>query len=218
MRPLFDGREQPALTLRVHSSNSSVSPPLRGGHHPPAPCARHSHGYPAGGQPEFLALRDEVAAPGEKKMPPAARSVSHRAQPEDGQRVSFQRQSGGQGQHAGGRMTGRPPTRQWQPGTSSLPGPRYPAQISVMRFVLLFLLIIVTPGLAQDAVDVVTAGSPRKITAMEKWGLTMEQYLLIDPSRRPSGNTFKYWRARGRGPYGNLVERIPGGPRRPVNP
>ena len=87
-----------------------------------------------------------------------------------------------------------------------------------MRFVLLFLLIIVTPGLAQDAVDVVTAGSPRKITAMEKWVLTMEQYLLIDPSRRPSGNTFKYWRARGRGPYGNLVERIPGGPRRPVNP
>jgi len=87
-----------------------------------------------------------------------------------------------------------------------------------MRFVFLFLLIIVTPGLAQDAVDVVTAGSTRKITAMEKWGLTMEQYLLIDPSRRPSGDTFKYWSARGRGPYGNLLERIPGGPLRPVNP
>jgi hypothetical protein len=53
---------------------------------------------------------------------------------------------------------------------------------------------------------------------MEKWGLTMEQYLLIDPSRRPSGDTFKYWSARGRGPYGNLLERIPGGPLRPVNP
>jgi hypothetical protein len=44
----------------------------------------------------------------------------------------------------------------------------------------------------------------------------MEQYALIDPSRRPSGDTFKYWKARKRGPYGNLLERVPAGPRRPV--
>jgi hypothetical protein len=87
-----------------------------------------------------------------------------------------------------------------------------------MRTAFFLLLLVLTPGFAQEEVSVVTTGTPPKITAMEKWGLTMEQYQLVHPSRRPSGDTFKYWRARGRGPYGNLLERIPGGPLRPVNP
>ncbi len=80
------------------------------------------------------------------------------------------------------------------------------------------LLFAVTAGWAQEEGSVVTTETPPKITAMEKWGLTMEQYRLVHPSRRPSGDAFKYWRARSRGPYGNLLERIPGGPLRPVNP
>lgn len=87
-----------------------------------------------------------------------------------------------------------------------------------MRTALFLLLIVLTPGFAQEEVSLVTTETPRKITAMEKWGLTMEQYRLVHPSRRPSGDTFKYWRARVRGPYGNLLERLPGGPIRPVNP
>lgn len=87
-----------------------------------------------------------------------------------------------------------------------------------MRYALLVLLVATAPGWSQSPLSSVVVEPPSKITAMEKWGLTMEQYQLVHPSRRPSGNTFKYWRARGRGPYGNLLERIPGGPLRPVNP
>jgi len=87
-----------------------------------------------------------------------------------------------------------------------------------MRFALLVLLAAAATGWSQNAIDTVVVEPAPKITAMEKWGLTMEQYQLVHPSRRPSGDTFKYWRARGRGPYGNLLERIPGGPLRPVNP
>ena len=64
-----------------------------------------------------------------------------------------------------------------------------------------------------------------------KWGLSEEQYRLVHPSRRPGGATYEYWKARTvrvmagngtvlyeikRGPHANLLERIPGGPRRPV--
>jgi hypothetical protein len=85
-----------------------------------------------------------------------------------------------------------------------------------MRWIVLFSLVTALPALAQEVVATSAEGSVPKITAREKWGLTMEQYALIDPSRRPSGDTFKYWKARKRGPYGNLLERVPGGPRRPV--
>jgi hypothetical protein len=87
-----------------------------------------------------------------------------------------------------------------------------------MRYAFLLLLAVTATAWPQNAISTVAVEPPPKITAMEKWGLTMEQYRLVHPSRRPSGDTFKYWRARGRGPYGNLLERIPGGPLRPVNP
>jgi hypothetical protein len=48
------------------------------------------------------------------------------------------------------------------------------------------------------------------------WGMTDVQYRLVHPSRRPGGDTYNYWKARERGPHGNLLERVPGGPRRPV--
>jgi len=85
-----------------------------------------------------------------------------------------------------------------------------------MRWLILFLVTMAFPALAQESVSVSAESGAPKITAREKWGLSMEQYTLIDPSRRPSGEAFKYWKARKRGPYGNLLERIPGGPLRPV--
>ena len=85
-----------------------------------------------------------------------------------------------------------------------------------MHWFLIVFLASASAGLAQDVLLTTAEAPAPKITAREKWGLTMEQYSLIDPSRRPSGDTFKYWKARKRGPYGNLLERVPGGPRRPV--
>ena len=85
-----------------------------------------------------------------------------------------------------------------------------------MYWFLIVFLASASAGLAQDVLLTTAEAPAPKITAREKWGLTMEQYSLIDPSRRPSGDTFKYWKARKRGPYGNLLERVPGGPRRPV--
>jgi hypothetical protein len=83
-------------------------------------------------------------------------------------------------------------------------------------FVAFLLLTISGTAWAQGPLVTVAETESPKVSAREKWGLTMEQYALIDPSRRPSGDTFKYWKARKRGPYGNLLERVPGGPRRPV--
>ena len=85
-----------------------------------------------------------------------------------------------------------------------------------MHWLLIFFLASASAGVDQDVLLTTGEAPAPKITAREKWGLTMEQYSLIDPSRRPSGDTFKYWKARKRGPYGNLLERVPGGPRRPV--
>ena len=85
-----------------------------------------------------------------------------------------------------------------------------------MKLPLLLILASAPFAVAQDVAVVPAETGPLKISAREKWGLTMEQYVLIDPSRRPNGDTFKYWKARKRGPYGNLLERLPGGPRRPV--
>jgi hypothetical protein len=85
-----------------------------------------------------------------------------------------------------------------------------------MHWLLIVFLASASAGLAQDVLLTTAEAPAPRITAREKWGLTMEQYALIDPSRRPSGDTFKYWKARKRGPYGNLLERVPGGPRRPV--
>lgn len=86
-----------------------------------------------------------------------------------------------------------------------------------MRWILLIVFALSVPAMAQDVAPP-TEGAAPKMSAREKWGLTMEQYALIDPSRRPSGDIFKYWKARKRGPYGNLLERVPGGPLRPVKP
>jgi len=85
-----------------------------------------------------------------------------------------------------------------------------------MHRLLVILFAFASPCLAQEALLTTAEAPAPTISAREKWGLTMEQYALIDPSRRPSGDTFKYWKARKRGPYGNLLERVPGGLRRPV--
>lgn len=86
-----------------------------------------------------------------------------------------------------------------------------------MRCAILLLIVAFSwPAAAQEVAVTPAETGTSTVSAREKWGLTMEQYALIDPSRRPSGDTFKYWKARNRGPYGNLLERVPGGPRRPV--
>jgi hypothetical protein len=85
-----------------------------------------------------------------------------------------------------------------------------------MHWLLMFFLVSASAGVAQEVLLTTAEAPVPKISAREKWGLTMEQYALLDPSRRPNGDTFKYWKARKRGPYGNLLERVPGGPRRPV--
>jgi hypothetical protein len=78
--------------------------------------------------------------------------------------------------------------------------------------VLLLLLASVSVSLAQSEQQAAEANTKQR----EKWGLTEAQYRLVDKSRRPGGSTYAYWEARKRGPYGNLLERIAGGPRRPV--
>jgi hypothetical protein len=83
-----------------------------------------------------------------------------------------------------------------------------------MRTLLVVFMVSAASALAQDPSAAEASGS--RPTVLERWNITVEQYYLIDPSRRPGGETFKYWRERKRGPYGNLLERIPGGPRRPV--
>ena len=97
---------------------------------------------------------------------------------------------------------------------------RFPCVADVfapMRFAIILLLFALSwPTAAQEVAVAPAETGLLKISAREKWGLTMEQYALLDPSRRPSGDIFKYWKARKRGPYGNLLERVPGGPRRPV--
>jgi hypothetical protein len=84
-----------------------------------------------------------------------------------------------------------------------------------MRLAIFLLLWATATGaLAQD--PTVKATPNENDARRVSWGLSQEQYLLVHPSRRPGGDTYNYWKARGRGPYGNLLERIPGGPRRPV--
>jgi hypothetical protein len=84
-----------------------------------------------------------------------------------------------------------------------------------MRSALIILLALMATSVAQDAVA--TKATPAEVDAQRSaWGLSEEQYSLVHPSRRPGGDTYEYWKNRGRGPYGNLLERIPGGPRRPV--
>ena len=86
-----------------------------------------------------------------------------------------------------------------------------------MRRLLPLLSLAFVASAFGQSVEATPSGEPApEVSAREKWGLTIEQYQLIDPSRRPGGETYDYWKARGRGPYGNLLERLPGGPRRPV--
>jgi len=99
-----------------------------------------------------------------------------------------------------------------------LPAAPFRTDSFAMRWIALILFSFALPLAAQETPVLDGAAEPpaQKPTVLEKWGITFEQYLLIDPSRRPGGDIYKYWRERKRGPYGNLLERIPGGPRRPV--
>lgn len=101
------------------------------------------------------------------------------------------------------------------------------ADFAVMRAFLL-LLLTAAVVIAQDDAPATPAPAPPAApaapepqvpqkTLREIWGLTLEQYQLIDPSRRRNGDTYKYFRASHRGPHGNMLERIPGGPRRPLS-
>lgn len=85
-----------------------------------------------------------------------------------------------------------------------------------MRIIVALLLASAAVASAQDPATAPADESSAKPTVLDRWKITAEQYYLIHPSRRPGGEAYKYWRERKRGPYGNLLERIPGGPRRPV--
>ena len=95
---------------------------------------------------------------------------------------------------------------------------------------LVLLLVTVFGAVAQESA-VPKAPVDESEAQRIKWGLSEAQYRLVHPSRRPGGDTYNYWKDRTvrvtdgngkvlfetkRGPYGNLLERIPGGPRRPV--
>ncbi|MBU3665807.1 MAG: hypothetical protein FGM15_08030 [Chthoniobacterales bacterium] len=80
----------------------------------------------------------------------------------------------------------------------------------------LLLLLGVSLAVAQEAPKQPDAAPAPQKTLRQIWGMTEAQYQLVDPSRRRNGDMFKYFRAKRRGPHGNMLEHIPGGPRRPV--
>ena len=63
-----------------------------------------------------------------------------------------------------------------------------------MRSVLPLLLATTVLAVAQEPLVLADQEEVQKPTVLEKWGITFEEYLLIDPSRRPGGDTYKYWR------------------------
>lgn len=81
----------------------------------------------------------------------------------------------------------------------------------LIRF-LIVLLGAASAGWTQPAAEQVEANEAQRAA----WGMNDAQYRLVHPSRRPGGDTYAYWTERNRGPHGNLLERVPGGPRRPV--
>jgi hypothetical protein len=86
-----------------------------------------------------------------------------------------------------------------------------------MRNFFCLVLLLTAAGAVVGQEPVPPKATPDELEAQRiKWGLSEEQFLLVDRSRRPGGDTYDYWKARGRGPHGNLLERVPGGPRRPV--
>jgi len=78
--------------------------------------------------------------------------------------------------------------------------------------VLLVLICTSAMTLAQPSAEAVEAAEAQRAA----WGMNDAQYRLVHPSRRPGGDTYAYWTERNRGPHGNLLERVAGGPRRPV--
>lgn len=100
-----------------------------------------------------------------------------------------------------------------------------------MHRLAVLLLFITTLGAAAQEMAAPKAPADEMEAQRIKWGLSPEQYRLVHPSRRPGGDTYNYWKDRTvrvtdrngkvlsetkRGPHANLLERIPGGPRRPV--
>jgi hypothetical protein len=87
--------------------------------------------------------------------------------------------------------------------------------------VLLALLAAAAPAaaVAQQPAAMATEAPTAKRTLREVWKMTEQEYLLVDPSRRRNGDTYAYQAARipARGPHGNLIEQVPGGPVRPVS-
>ena len=77
------------------------------------------------------------------------------------------------------------------------------------------LFLLLTASLAWSQEEPPVEQKPAR-TLQEIWKMTEQEYLRVHPSRRRDGEMFKYHRARARGPHGNLLERVPGGPVRPA--
>ncbi len=93
-----------------------------------------------------------------------------------------------------------------------------------MRYLVPALLLAIAPVVMAQQPDTTTAAlTPKKEAPLTPdelqraaWKLTVEQYALVHPSRRPGGVMYNFHKQFQRGPHGNLMERIPGGPLRPV--
>ena len=85
-----------------------------------------------------------------------------------------------------------------------------------MRFLLILILSTGFALAQQPDASVKETPKTEDDIQRERWKMTIEQYLLVHPSRRPGGEMYLYNKQFQRGPHGNLMERVPGGPRRPV--
>jgi hypothetical protein len=94
-----------------------------------------------------------------------------------------------------------------------------------MRLLIPVLFLAVTSVASAQQPDVTVAPQQTKKEAPKTpdelqqaaWKMSAEQYALVHPSRRPGGEMYKFHRPFKRGPHGNLLERLAGGPIRPVS-
>jgi hypothetical protein len=91
-------------------------------------------------------------------------------------------------------------------------------------FIPVLLLALTSIAAAQQSDVPVVTQQPKKEAPKSPdelqqaiWKMNAEQYALVHPSRRPGGEMYKYHRPFKRGPHGNLLERLVGGPSRPVS-
>lgn len=93
-----------------------------------------------------------------------------------------------------------------------------------MKMLVPALLLAMASSLTAQQPDAAAAPQSQKKAApltpdelqRSAWKLSVEQYALVHPSRRPGGVMYNFHKKFQRGPHGNLMERVPGGPLRPV--